>query len=509
MSATDDPTPGDPVAATRDRRGRAPGARGPRRLFWRVYLHGVGLLALVLLASLALGTIFGRRAPWRRRAFGLARYGAELCRSGSASPPRLALELTELSRVVDAPVCCYTWQGRLIASGGGHLPPLSREALRARPAGPRPWRVATPAGVAAPFGAGPRGASGRAHAGYVLIGWPRDHNDPLMHLLLWLPFVLLVLAVGSIPLLRAIVAPLERMTRAARAVAAGDLAARTRVSRRDELGELARSFDLMVARLEQLVRHERELLANVSHELRTPLARLRVALELAETDAAAATPDRLRAMGADLAELEQLVDDLLTSARLELAQEGGGLPPLRREPLGVAGLVHDAAARCRARHPAEPLTVALDERAAQGVVVGDAVLLRRVLDNLLANALAHGGTGHGVTLGARGVEGVAGTGAALELSVRDHGRGIALADLPHVFEPFFRGDRSRSRHSGGVGLGLSLCRRIVLAHQGTITAECPAEGGTLVRVTLPAMAPGSVPPQDSTSDGLEPRVPVH
>ncbi|MBK6849604.1 MAG: HAMP domain-containing histidine kinase [Proteobacteria bacterium] len=474
-------------------------------MFWRIYLHSVGLLALVLLASFALGTIFGRRAPWRRRAFGLARYGAELCRSRRVSPPGLAVELTELARVVDAPVTCYTWQGRLIASGGGRLPPLAAAALRERPAGPLPWRVARPAGVAAPFGAGPRGASGQAFAGYVLIGWPRDHDDPLVHLLLWLPVVLLVLAVGSIPLLRAILAPLERVTRAARAVAAGDLTARAELSRADELGELARSFDRMVARVEQLLRHEKELLANVSHELRTPLARLRVALELAEIDAAAATPDRLRAMGTDLAELEQLVDDLLTSARLELAQEGGGLPPLRPERLGVAALVDGAAQRCRARHPAEPISVVLDERVAQSVVVGDAVLLRRVLDNLLANALEHGGAGRGLTLGAQGVAGGARSDAMLELSVRDYGRGIAVADLPHVFEPFFRGDRSRSRHSGGVGLGLSLCRRIVLAHHGTITAECPPEGGTLVRVTLPATAPGYDPPNAGVNGAGEPR----
>jgi signal transduction histidine kinase len=284
-----------------------------------------------------------------------------------------------------------------------------------------------------------------------------------------------VLTLASVPLARAIASPVERLTDAVRSFGAGDLSARARVAAPGEVGQLARSFDEMAERIERLLRAERELLANVSHELRTPLSRIRVALELAAEGDAERARRTLSEIGGDLAEVERIVDDVLTAARLEA---GTAAFPLRRVPLPGEELVARAAERFRAVNPGRELEVV----AAGGLPVLDAdpVLLRRAVDNLLDNAAKYSAAGAPVALAA------APDGAGLRLEVRDRGIGIAAEDLPRLFTPFFRTERSRARSAGGTGLGLALAKRIVEAHGGTIGIESEPGHGTVVRVALPA-----------------------
>jgi signal transduction histidine kinase len=311
------------------------------------------------------------------------------------------------------------------------------------------------------------------HGHVVITGAPRE--GLALRAALLIAIVLLVLALGSIPLARSISAPVERLTEAARALGAGDLSVRSRVRAPGEVGELATAFDEMAGRLERLVRSEKELLANVSHELRTPMARIRVALELAEEGDVARARKALGEIGEDLAELERLVDEILAAARLDVAGAGG--LPLHLAPLEVEALLQEAAARFRAHH--DDRVVELEVGAGLPEVDADAALLRRLLGNLLDNAAKYSEPPAPVTLAAQaGPEG-------LVLEVRDRGIGVDEADLPRLFTPFFRTDRSRARGTGGVGLGLALARRIAEAHGGTIGAAAGPGGGTIFRVTLP------------------------
>lgn len=297
--------------------------------------------------------------------------------------------------------------------------------------------------------------------------------------------VLVVVITGWL-LARSVTVPLARLSAATRAFGAGDRTARTGVVRRDELGQVATTFDEMADRVTQLLRAEKELLANVSHELRTPLARIRVALDLAAEGDADTLQESLADIAVDLAELERLIADVLTAARLDLDDGPGssGLPPLRRQPIAATELLAQAAGRFRAANPGRALEV--EEADDLPTIDVDAVLVRRVIDNLLDNAHQYSpDPAAPIVLRASRGEG------ALTLVVEDRGVGIAADDLPRLFRPFYRADRSRTRATGGLGLGLALARRIVEAHGGSVALTSRLGEGTTVTVTLPAPATAS------------------
>ena len=273
--------------------------------------------------------------------------------------------------------------------------------------------------------------------------------------------VLATLGISSALLARSISRPLGTLSGAATRLGAGDLDARTALDRKDELGEVGRAFDGMADRVVGLLRSEKALLAGVSHELRTPLARIRVALELAEEGDVATARASLADITDDLGELERLVDELLTAARLELGQAAPGAPALRPTTVEAAVLVATAAERFLAVHPEHRLDAAAADSA--GRLEADPALVARVLNNLLDNAAKYSAPSAGwVRLAVEGSD------AEVSFTVEDHGAGIAPEDLPHVFTPFFRADRSRSRSTGGFGLGLSLARSIAEAHGGRL-----------------------------------------
>ena len=274
--------------------------------------------------------------------------------------------------------------------------------------------------------------------------------------------------------------PMERLTAAARAFGSGQLDARVGpMARTAEFAELATSFDEMADRIADLVRSQKELLANVSHELRTPLARIRLALDLADEGDPAAARESLRDIAGDLEELERLVADVLTTARLDLAMgRAGETTPLRCERVEVPVLLERAIGRVRAAHPQREFRIELEETVGSAIHA-DPALFRRALDNLLDNAVRHSEADRPIVLGARGDE----TGWAI--SVVDRGVGIPPEDLAQLFTPFFRSDRSRTRSTGGLGLGLVLARRIVVAHGGTLELESRVGEGTTAWIHLP------------------------
>ena len=422
---------------------RVRGRHGP--LFWRIYLHGVLMLVVVGIAVASVGYAL-RRSGWNpggRPADYLAAHVSDL----TADPPVLARELARAHEAFGFEASVFAADGRLVATTPG------------APESPRHFGYRLPL----------------KDGGSLVVHSPA--HDPSRGLI-FIGVVLAALALASFPLARSIAAPVEQLTVAARRLGRGDLAARANVCARGELGALGQAFDDMAARLELLVRSERELLANVSHELRTPLARIRVALELAAEGDAERARRYLGEIGQDLAELDGLVEDVLATARLDAKGAAG----LRKEdgPVDVGQVARDAAERFRIAHEGRALELAV----ADGLpaLEGDAALLRRLLANLLDNAAKYSEPPEPVRLAVR--EGA----GAVVLEVRDLGIGIAPDDLPRLFTPFFRTDRSRARGTGGTGLGLALARRIAEAHGGTIVAESAPGEGTTFRVTLPAPA---------------------
>jgi signal transduction histidine kinase len=317
------------------------------------------------------------------------------------------------------------------------------------------------------------------------------HGDPpgLTGPLLVLVGGLAILVIGALITARWIVRPIERLSRTARALGSGDLQARSRLDRDDEIGELGHRFDEMAERITSLLVTEKELLANVAHELRTPLTRIGVALDLANEGDAEAARSSIIEIAVDVSELETIVDDILTAMRFEIAPgKGPAQLPLRRALVPAAEIAIAAADRLRVRHPRRPLEVQIDDDLP--TIHVDPVLFRRVIDNLLENAHKYTPDGDApITLGVRRERITDDAGDAVCFEIRDRGAGISAEDLPRIFTAFFRGERSRSRETGGVGLGLTLARRIVEAHDGAIDVASTLNVGTSVRVSVPVAAP--------------------
>jgi two-component system, OmpR family, sensor kinase len=296
-------------------------------------------------------------------------------------------------------------------------------------------------------------------------------------------FVVMVLAAllaGALVFARRLALPLQRVAAVAKKFGEGDLTARVATQRNDEIGEVGGAFDAMAERVASLMAGQQELMANVSHELRTPLSRIQVAVDLI-TDgkveqAKELTPD----IAKDLAELDRLIDDVMTVAKLDLSRSGeaASTVPLRIEALPIGTLIDEALARFRSQHPTRELAIELDAELPELRV--DPVLLRRVVDNLLDNAHKFSDRGMAIHLSARS------TRSGVTIAITDRGIGIDEADMQKVFVPFFRSDRSRSRATGGVGLGLALARRVIEAHKGTIEITSTLGRGTTVSLVLPA-----------------------
>lgn len=312
-------------------------------------------------------------------------------------------------------------------------------------------------------------------------GHPRDGGPPGMPFgpLLTLVCSVVILALGAFITARWIIRPVAKLSQAMRDFGSGNLRVRSELDRNDELGELARRFDEMAARIAGLLATEKELLANVAHELRTPLARIGVALDLASEGNSDRARASLTEIAVDVAELETIVNDILTAMRVEV--QGLSALPLHRKAIDPSQIANDAAQRMRSRHPERPLEVAIADSLPSIDV--DPVLFRRVIDNLLENSHKYTPDRSAPILLTAGRDG-----DTIAFTITDKGVGLSADELPHLFEPFWRSERSRSRSTGGVGLGLTLVKRIVDAHGGGIHVTSEIGAGTTARITVPVAA---------------------
>lgn len=308
----------------------------------------------------------------------------------------------------------------------------------------------------------------------VFVFRPSAHQ--LLRLLgshLWLRVGLAVLISGLLcfALSRLITRRLKALQGASRRLAGGDLDVRLQVRERggDETDELARAFNSMARQLQERMDAQKRLLGDVSHELRSPLARLRIALALAQENPAR-TGRYLERIEAEAERLEELIQQLLTSQAPDIALDTRvDLVPLLEQLVADAGFEGQA----------ENKRVVLEYDLPRAVVASAGDLLRKGLENILRNALAHTAPHTTVRVGLRQST------DCFEIEVADCGGGVAPGELENIFRAFYRTDTARSRESGGYGLGLAIARRAIEQHGGAVTAQ-NRNGGLLVTINLPA-----------------------
>ncbi|MFH8342200.1 sensor histidine kinase [Streptomyces sp. AM6-12] len=274
-----------------------------------------------------------------------------------------------------------------------------------------------------------------------------------------------------------LVRPLRALTEAAQAPPEQHV--RVPVTTRDETGILAEAFNELTERRERLEAQRKAVVSDIAHELRSPLTNIRGWLEVMRDGVVEPDPGLLDSLHEEALVLQRIIDDLQ-----DLAAADAGTLRLHREPLSAAELFGQVAAAHRVA-----AGVALVTEAGPAVWLdADPVRMRQVLGNLVSNALRHTPAGGTVTLEARRDD------ADAVLTVADTGSGIAAEDLPHVFERFWRAEKSRSRRTGGSGLGLPIVRQLLAAHGGTARVTSEPGAGAVFTLRLPATeAPGEEP----------------
>ena len=307
----------------------------------------------------------------------------------------------------------------------------------------------------------------------------QEPPEPSLSLLLVLSGLL---AVGVALILtfflsRRILAPVESLARVARQVAQRDFSARAEVHSRDEVGELARTFNSMVEELSRTEELRRNLVADVAHELRTPVTNLRGYIEGIADGVIKPDPATLSSMHGEVMLQTRLIEDLQ-----DLALAESGQMQLKLQPCDLSALMRHAAATVQPQAQAKGMELAVEGPDALPMQA-DPERVSQVLRNLLINAVNYTSTGGKIRLSAAQEDGHA------RIQVEDNGPGIPPQDLPHVFERFYRVDKSRSRATGGTGLGLTIARSLVEAHGGRIEAWSQVGQGTRFVVTLPRDGP--------------------
>jgi signal transduction histidine kinase len=275
---------------------------------------------------------------------------------------------------------------------------------------------------------------------------------------------------------RRISAPVKTLAAAARELGQGDLSQRVTFKERDEIGELARAFNAMADEMEKTERLRRNMVVDTAHELRTPLTNIRGYLEAVQEGLKQPDADLIRSIDEEAATLARLVSDLQELSLAEAGELG-----LDFQPESVAALVGQAVAAAGAQATKKQVTVTSQVPRGLPRVNVDRQRIGQVLRNLLDNAIAHTPAGGSIIVAAEK------PGDRVKVSVSDTGEGIPPEDLPNIFERFYRVDRSRTRATGGSGLGLTIARRLVEAHGGTIEALSEPGKGSLFTFTLPVI----------------------
>lgn len=274
--------------------------------------------------------------------------------------------------------------------------------------------------------------------------------------------------------------PIRALTSAAQRMATGDLSQRVPVHGNDELALLGNTFNQMAAALQQAEIRRKALTADIAHELRTPLAVQRAHLEALQDGIYPLTTQNLRPIAESNVLLTRLVEDLRT-----LALADAGQLKLTRVPTDIAALLGRLLEQHAPAAGARSIKLVLAPKENLPSIPADPGRLGQILNNLLTNALRHTPQGGQVHIS------IQQSGPQIVIRVQDSGPGIPPEDLPHIFERFYRADKSRARTEGGTGLGLTIARQLARAHGGDLRAENAPEGGAIFTLSLPIHPPKS------------------
>ncbi|HSE49437.1 MAG TPA: ATP-binding protein [Terriglobales bacterium] len=290
-----------------------------------------------------------------------------------------------------------------------------------------------------------------------------------------IPLGVLLSSIVCFVLARWIARPVSALRRSAQRISEGELDARVdgKYEGRDELGQLTRDFNLMAERLQQTLASQQRMFADVSHELRSPLSRLTLALELAKQRSGPAAATALERIEIETERLNELVQQILRLAKLE-----AGVFRDRYEVLSVTEMLDQVAKDAEIEATAKQCAVVLKNEVS-ALVEGDADVLRSALENVVRNAIQHSPAASQIEL----VQRKAGS-SSVAIEVADRGPGVKPEDLGRMFQPFYRGDHSRQTPTG-VGLGLAIAERAVVAHRGSIRAANREQTGLKVEIRLP------------------------
>ena len=268
--------------------------------------------------------------------------------------------------------------------------------------------------------------------------------------------------------------PLARLRDAAEQFAKGKLDTRVQVKSKDEVGRVGMAFNNMAGELQRQEGLRKQMVADIAHELRTPLSVMQVNLEAMKDDLLPTSPEELDGLHHEVTRLSRLVEDL----RLLSLADSGNLA-LREEPVDVNELVETAVRRLKPQAEACGVVLGASLSKKPAAVMGDEDKLHQVLANLISNSLRFTSSGKRVDVSVQANR------QNVTLRVTDEGPGIDSADLPVLFERFYKADRARSRSDGGSGLGLSIVKQLVELHGGSIEAALPEAGGLEVTIRLP------------------------
>jgi two-component system, OmpR family, sensor histidine kinase BaeS len=287
--------------------------------------------------------------------------------------------------------------------------------------------------------------------------------------------MVLIVIIISFPLARRMVKPIRAMAAATHDIASGKYTSRISFSSTDELGQLARDFNAMALTLEKHEKERRQWVADISHELRTPVAVLQGEIEALLDGIHSITPETIRSLHTETLRLKRLVEDLYQISLSDL-----GALTYRKENLDLANVLRDSIESYHAEFDRKG--IALKENIAKdtkAICFADKERLRQLFVNLLENSLRYTDTGGTLEIGAEV------SGNSITIEFQDSKPGVSVEDMERLFDRFYRVERSRNRTSGGAGLGLTISKKIVDAHEGSVSAYSSPLGGLLVRISIP------------------------
>ncbi len=435
------------------------------KLYLRLYLFAVAIMVTSsLIASVVMGFVIRREGPPPEVLLRTSEEAQLMGRMLVAMPGDDGPWLKKISELRNWDISIWR-DGRLIKSWGEQQPSadeakqiISRSTQRSN------W-------VSVPIG-----------EDQMLIH-PRPFKPPpppwdraLTPFSLTLLFLMLLL----LPFVQRIVRPFRNLLTSIRRVSVGNYEARLELPKGSEFQGLADEFNHMTDQIQKTLAQKQRLIADVSHELRSPLARLRLSLDLMEKRGNVPEKYYTKAVS-EVEYLDALIDDLLDASRLELRANFNPQRTEMREYLqGILEknqlLFSAHPLDVRFQHPDQPIWCDVDRE-----------MLERTFNNLISNTLKHAKPPAYVDLTLSSREGL------IEILFRDNGPGVSAEDCQKIFEPFYRTDDSRTRSTGGVGLGLSIVRKIIQLHRGEVWAQVPddGKGGLLVGIRLPAMVVNS------------------